>query len=171
HSMLWVALRREGKLVGAINIYRTEVRSFTDKQIAVLQNFAAQAVIAMENARLLTETRDALEQQTATAEVLRVINASPGDLAPVFEAMLEKATTLCESAHGALFIKEGERFRAIPSRSTPDGFAEFLTREPIYFDPERSIMGQTLQQRSALQVADLRESDPYRNKLPIAITA
>jgi GAF domain-containing protein len=159
-SLLAVPLRRDNCVLGYISAQRQELRPFTGKEIALLQNFAAQAVIAMENARLLTETREALEQQTATAEVLQVINSSPGDFTPVFEAMLAKAVRLCDTAFGIMQTYNGERFETAALYGVPAQVAEWRERGPLVFSqgtaPARMVAGEDL-----VHEPDLTASEPY----------
>jgi GAF domain-containing protein len=130
-TILAVPMLKNEVLIGAFGIYRQEVRPFTDKQIALVQNFAAQAVIAIENGRLLSELRDSLGRQTATSEVLRVISSSRGDLTPVFHAILENATRICEATFGSLLLCEGEAYQRAALYNAPPQFEEFNKNAPI----------------------------------------
>jgi two-component system, NtrC family, sensor kinase len=165
-TLVAVPLWKDNALVGAIVVFRQEVRPFSFKQIALLENFAARGVIAMENARLLTETRKALEQQIATAEVLQVINASPGYLVPVFEAMLEKASNLCDAAFGVLWTHDGERGQAVAVRGVPAAFAEYLTRTPHSVDPD-GVHSRLLGGEPMVHIADAAEDRAYRSGNPL----
>jgi len=170
-TALGVPIVRDGQPIGVIGCLRRDVKPFSSSQIELVQTFADQAVIAIENARLITETREALEQQTATAEVLGVINASPGDLTPVFDAMLEKARSLCEAAYGILFIQEGETYRVFPSPGVPQGFADFLTGEPLRLGPETHVGQIVRQELPFIHIHDVSKGEPYLAFVPIAVAA
>jgi GAF domain-containing protein len=159
-----------GEVVGTITIYRKEVRPFTDKQIELVTNFASQAVIAIENARLLNELRESLEQQTATSEVLKVISSSPGELQPVFQAMLENATRICEARFGNMYLREEDMFRLAASHNTPPALVQERTRTS-YRAEENTPLARMLRTRSVVHIADLTSDEAYLSRNPRVIAA
>ena len=159
-TFMAVPLVKEGSLLGAFTLYRQRVEPFTDRQVELIRTFADQAVIAMENARLLTETREALDQQTATAEVLQVINSSPGDLAPVFAAVLEKGVRLCEANFGVLLTYDGHDFHTAALHDVPPLYTEFMTRNPPQPGPQ-SAMGRILRGERVVCIDDVTKDAAF----------
>jgi GAF domain-containing protein len=160
-TIISVPMLNKDKLIGVISIYRQEVRPFTDKQIELVKNFAAQAVIAIENTRLLNELRESLQQQTATADVLKIISSSPGQLEPVFEAMLANAVRICGAKFGTLFLCEGDDFRIVAQHNTPPALADLRQREPILRVGPGTSLYRSRETKQAVQIADLTAEPAY----------
>ena len=160
-SILGVPLFKEDALIGAILLYRDEVRPFTEKQIELVKNFAAQAVIAIENTRLLGELRESLQQQTATADVLKVISSSPGELEPVFQAMLENATKICQAKYGVMFLLENDAFRTRALCGVPPALAEERKRNPVIHPSPKTGVGRVLRTKQTAHIADVLAEPEY----------
>ena len=178
-TTLGIPLLRKDEAIGTLLIRRAEVRPFTDRQIALLTTFARQAVIAIENWRLFDEVQartreltEALEQQTATSEVLGVISSSPSELEPVFRAMLVNATGLCEASYGALWLCEGDGYRTVALHGPlPEAYLEQLRPGTVFHpDPEVSLVRAT-KTRQAVQVADLSATQAYLDRDPLPVAA
>ena len=169
-TIVSVPMLKDDELIGVISIYRQEVLSFTDKQIELVKNFAAQAVIAIENARLLNELRESLQQQTATADVLKVISSSPGTLDPVFSTMLAKATELCEASYGTLWLHEGDGFRTVAIHGDlPPAWIEQWRSGAMYRPGVRTSSWRVLtEERRPIQVADMRRRPVVPARRPAA---
>ena len=177
-TFLAVPMLKENQLIGTIAIYRQEVNPFTDRQIELVQNFAAQAVIAIENTRLLSELRqrtddltESLAQQTATADVLKTISSSPGQVEPVFEAMLANAVRICEAKFGILWLREGDAYRLGALHDAPPAFAEARWREPVVHPGPRTILARIELTKQAVHVADLRADPAYLERDPLGVAA
>jgi GAF domain-containing protein len=177
HTTLGVPLLREGKPIGVLVLMRGFVEAFTDKQIELLKTFATQAVIAIENTRLLNELRqrtddltESLEQQTATSEVLRVISSSPGELEPVFQAMLESARRICEAKFGVLYRCEGDALRAVAMHGAPQAFVEERRRNPLIRPPPQTTLGRVMATKQPVQIADI-VNEPHYFDVPSGYSA
>ena len=174
-TLLGVPLLNKDEMIGAFFLSRQEVRPFTEKQIALVKNFAAQAVIAIENARLLNELRqrttdltEALEQQRATADLLQVISGSPGNLEPVFHAMLENAVGICGANFGNMFLYQDDAFRTVAMYNAPEAYANARTRAPFH-PPSDSGLGRLAATKEVVQIADLRTEERYINRDPFVV--
>ena len=172
-TILGVPLLRQGTIIGVFALSRDEVNPFTEKQIELVTTFADQAVIAIENARLLYELRqrtddltEALEQQTATSEVLQVISSSPGDLQPVFASMLENAVRICDAKWGTIHRWEGDTVHLMATHNLPSAYAKARRRTPYYHPSANSLFGRIAASKSVVHIADAAADEAYRERDP-----
>ena len=168
-TLLGVPLLRDEKCIGVIALTRSKVHSFTDRQVALVTNFAAQAVIAIENARLLNELRESLEQQTATSDVLRVISSSQGELEPVFEALLANAVRLCDAKFGTLWLSDEGAFRVAALHNAPAEYVEHRWREPMVRPGPQTAMGRMTGSQQPVQY-DAAAGEAYRAGDALAVS-
>ena len=167
-TILSVPVLNGNELVGAIAIYRTEVNPFADKQVELVTNFASQAVIAIENTRLLNQLRqrtddlsEALEQQTATSEVLQVISSSAGELQPIFQTMLSSATRICDATFGDLYLRDADGFRMVSTHNSPPAFAAARTPDRLLRPPSDAPLGLVSRTLQVAHVHDIRTIRSY----------
>jgi two-component system NtrC family sensor kinase len=159
-SLIAVPMFKDGELVGAIVIYRQEVRPFTDRQVALVSNFASQAVIAIENTRLLNELRESLQQQTATANVLKVISRSTFDLQAVLDTLVKSAASLCEADQSFLYRRDGEKYVWAASHGYSPEFVKLRTSQPLV--PDRGTgVGRAIVESKIVHIPDVLEDKEY----------
>jgi signal transduction histidine kinase len=170
-TVLSVPMVKEDELIGTFNLIRQEVRPFNDKQIELVSNFANQAVIAIENTRLLNELRESLQQQTATSEVLSVISSSPGELEPVFQAMLENATRICEAKCGSLYLYDEDQLRVGALYNAPPAFAEFRRRKPVFHPAKGSDLAKMVATKQTVHTIDITLDRGYVDQNPFVVSA
>ena len=168
---LSVPMLKNNELVGVLTVYRQEVCPFTNKQIELVKNFAAQAVVAIENTRLLNELRqrttdlsESLEQQTATSEVLQIISSSPGDLEPVFATMLENAVRICDANFGNIYRWDGDALHLVATRNTPPAFAEARRYSLANRPSPKTVTGRMLATKEVVHVVDATAEPEYGDK-------
>jgi GAF domain-containing protein len=169
-TMLCAPLMREGELIGVFVMSRDLVRPFSERQIKLVETFADQAVIAIENTRLFNETKQALERQTATSEVLQVISSSPGNLQPIFDTILANAVRLCEAKFGTLYLREGDAFQAAALHNAPPAFVEFWQRGP-HRPGASTVLSRVLRTKEVVHIADITADHAYIERDPLFIAA